>query len=145
VCGGHARGAGCGDIDGTVRLWDVATHRPTRAPFTVNAGQVYSMALSPDGNTLATGNADDKVRWWNVATRLQIGGPFTDHGGSVGSVAASNPAPQTPADGSLPLLSTAGGADQTRQVLFPSRGTASAVWWTTSALTSRCQSPWRGR
>jgi len=80
-----------GDADGTVRLWDVATHQPIGAPFTVEAGQVDSMALSPDGKTLATGSADGKVRLWDMATRrqLQLGHPGIGQGGPVNSVAFS--------------------------------------------------------
>ena len=63
--------------DGTVRLWDVATHRQIGGPLTGHAGPVTSVAFSPDGTTLASGDDDGTVRLWDVATHRQIGGPLT--------------------------------------------------------------------
>ena len=60
-----------GNADGTVRLWDIASHRQITA-LTGPAGPVTSVALSPDGTTVATGNADGTVRVWDVATHRQI-------------------------------------------------------------------------
>ena len=60
-----------GDIDGAVRLWDVAdpAHpRPLGQPLTSSGtGAVCSVAFSPDGHTLASGNDDGTVRLWDVA------------------------------------------------------------------------------
>ena len=56
-----------GNADGTVRLWDVATHRQITA-LTGPGGPVNSVAFSPDGTTLAAGSADGRVRVWGVAT-----------------------------------------------------------------------------
>ena len=52
--------------DGTVRLWDVATHRQIGGPLTGHTGPVCSVAFSPDGKTLATGGYDKTIRTWNV-------------------------------------------------------------------------------
>ena len=60
-----------GNADGTVRLWDAATHRQITT-LTGPAGAVDSLAFSHDGTTLATGNADGTVRLWDAATRRQI-------------------------------------------------------------------------
>jgi len=60
-----------GNADGTVRLWDVATHRQITA-LTGPGGAVNSVAFSPDGTTLAGGSTDGTVRRWDVATRRQI-------------------------------------------------------------------------
>ena len=63
-----------GNADGTIRLWDVATHRQIAA-LTGPGGPVTSVAFSPDGTTLAAGNADGTVRLWDVATHRQISRP----------------------------------------------------------------------
>ena len=77
-------------VDGTVKLWDVATKTNTatlRGDF-----KVRSVAFSPDGTTLAAGlgdgdDADGTVMLWDVATKTNIAslGPAT----SVHSVAFS--------------------------------------------------------
>jgi hypothetical protein len=60
-----------GNADGTVRLWDVATHRQITA-LTGPGGAVNSVAFSPDGTTLAGGSTGGTVRRWDMATRRQI-------------------------------------------------------------------------
>jgi hypothetical protein len=66
-----------GGFDGTVRLWDVATHRQIGAALTGHTDIVYSVAFSPDGTTLGSGGADGTVRLWDVATHRQIGTTLT--------------------------------------------------------------------
>ena len=51
-----------GSDDGTIRFWDVATHRPIGAPLTGHGGAVLSVAFSPDGRTLASGQHRPTVR-----------------------------------------------------------------------------------
>ncbi|HEY2304898.1 MAG TPA: helix-turn-helix domain-containing protein, partial [Streptosporangiaceae bacterium] len=76
-----------GSADGTVRVWDVATHRQITA-LTGPAGPVKAVAFSPHGTTLATGSADGTVRLWDVATHRQITA-LTGPAGPVTSLAAS--------------------------------------------------------
>jgi WD domain, G-beta repeat len=77
-----------GDVDGTVRLWDVATHQQIGNPLTDSTGGVASMAFSPDGKTLASGNDDGTVRLWDVAYTVDI----------VPQLCASAGRPLTPAE-----------------------------------------------
>jgi WD40 repeat protein len=78
-----------GTADGTVQLWDVASHHQTGSLSTGSHGAVLSLAFSRDGNTLASGSADGTVRLWDVATRQQIGDPLGADTGAVFSVAFS--------------------------------------------------------
>jgi WD40 repeat protein len=78
-----------GSYDGTVRLWDVATHRQIGAPLAGHDGQVYSVAFSRDGKTVASGADNGLVRLWDVATHRQIGAPLAGHDREVDSVAFS--------------------------------------------------------
>ena len=59
--------------------------------FTTLSGHtadVYDVAYSPDGGTVATGSADGTVRLWNVATG-QLSSTLTGHGRAVRAVAYS--------------------------------------------------------
>jgi RNA polymerase sigma factor (sigma-70 family) len=63
--------SGAGDTennDGTVRLWDVATGKESRA-LKGHDGKVRAYTFSPDGKTLATAGADGKVILWDLGSK----------------------------------------------------------------------------
>src|SRR5262249_12826136 len=53
---------------GVVRLWDPATGRDVRTPFTGHAGRVEGVAFAPDGKPVAAGDRDGQVKLWTPAT-----------------------------------------------------------------------------
>jgi WD40 repeat protein len=77
------------NLEGTVRLWDVATGRPISSHFIGHGGPFDAVAFSPDGKTLAVVYPDSTVQLWDVATGRPIGGRLTGGTGIAGSVAFS--------------------------------------------------------
>ena len=95
--------SGSGSIEGeddvTVRLWDVASGEEI-ATVEVPVGHgVWSVAFSPDGNTLAWGAALGGVTLWDVTSRREIA--FIEKGGP--------PAAFSP-DGAILFFDSGGGA-----------------------------------
>jgi WD40 repeat protein len=72
---------------GEIRLWDVATHQPI-ATLHGHAGNIYGVAFSPDGKTLASGGADSTVILWDLAARRPVAS-LAGHTSRVHTVAFS--------------------------------------------------------
>jgi WD40 repeat protein len=53
-------------LDRTIKLWQAATGR-LLASSQGHTGAVYSIAWSPDANTLASGSDDRTVKLWDAA------------------------------------------------------------------------------
>jgi WD40 repeat protein len=70
-------------------LWDVSRRIALGEPLTGHCSYVYSVAFSPNGNTLASGSKDGTVRLWDVSQRKLIGEPLTGHSRSIDSLAFS--------------------------------------------------------
>jgi WD40 repeat protein len=103
-------------LHGSVNLkrWDLVTDR--EIPLLVGRrGTVWSMALSPDGTTLATGMDDGTVTLWNAAT-LQEQATLSGHKEAVYCMAFSP-------DGGILATSSAWGEDNGRIIIYdlPSR------------------------
>lgn len=66
---------------GEVRQWDLSDGRLFYV-FEGHKDTLYSIALSPDGKTLATGSYDQKIKLWNVETGEEIR-TLSGHNGCV--------------------------------------------------------------
>jgi WD40 repeat protein/serine/threonine protein kinase/Flp pilus assembly protein TadD len=66
-----------GSLDGTVRLWDVATGRELQT-LTAESGAITCVAFGRDGGILAAGSASGLVTLWDLATNQPIR-TFTAH------------------------------------------------------------------
>jgi hypothetical protein len=124
-----------GGVDGTIRLWDVATRRPLAKLLIDTCCTVWSVAFSPDGKTLASTSsagtpppvAPGMIQLWDVATRRPLGRPITDETSAV-VTAAFSPSGKTlawgSADGTIRFLDVA----THRQLGAPLTGHTDAVW-----------------
>jgi len=80
-----------GSGDGTVRLWDVATHQQIGVPLGnfSPANLFESVAFSPNGKIVAAARQDGVIRLWDVATHQLIGTLLTADVSTIYSIAIS--------------------------------------------------------
>jgi WD40 repeat protein len=79
-----------GRSDGTVQLFDVATHRLLATPPRQHTPlPVNDVEFSPDGKTFATAGADHAVLLWSVADPAAPPKPLLGHTRAVNSIAFS--------------------------------------------------------
>ena len=86
-----------GSVDSTIKLWNLKTGDLLRT-LTGHEEAVVSVAISPDGQTLASGSEDKTIKLWNLKTGDLLR-TLTGHENYVYSVAIS-PDGQTLASGS---------------------------------------------
>ncbi|MCX5097821.1 caspase family protein [Streptomyces sp. NBC_00365] len=80
-----------GSVDGTARVWDLASGRPIGEPLTGHRGAVVAVACTVlDGKPVAvTGSVDGTARVWDLASGQPIGNPLTGHHRRVEAVACT--------------------------------------------------------
>ncbi|KAB8184488.1 caspase, EACC1-associated type [Microbispora catharanthi] len=124
-------------LEPQARVWDPASGRLMRMiPGSIveeHDSGIFSMALSPDRKTLATGHGDNKIRLWDVATgRLEN----TLVGHSQGrETLGTGPSPSVAGVGAIPALAfspdgtilASGGVDTTVRLWNPETGDSRQV------------------
>jgi len=74
-------GSGENAVEGEITIWDTDAGAAVRK-ITGHRDTIYSLALSPDGQTLASGSYDQKIKLWNVADGHEIR-TLSGHNGAV--------------------------------------------------------------
>jgi WD40 repeat protein/TolB-like protein len=92
-------------------LYNPETGEKRRDFESINAGSIFSLAISPDGKLVATGHSDGNARLWNVSEGKVLH-TLQRHSGDVSSIAFSP-------DGKSILT---GGTDKTMRVWDPATG-----------------------
>jgi WD40 repeat protein len=77
-----------GSLDGTMCKWDCDTGLLVGEPWKGEGGWIWTLALSPDGRTIACGREDGNVQRWNTDGEM-IEHDWTDHSGAVRSLSWS--------------------------------------------------------
>ena len=73
-----------------IDLWDLQSLSRLGKLRTINGGEAFGVALSPDGRVLVTNGVDGNVARWDLAKRSMIGGPARATKG-IGYSAAFSP------------------------------------------------------
>jgi RNA polymerase sigma factor (sigma-70 family) len=76
------------EVDGKVHVWDVATGKEQQQ-LDSHQWILRSMALSPDGKTVAAGTVYSTIRLWNLATGRELFPDPPGHNSPVNAVAYS--------------------------------------------------------
>ena len=98
-----------------------AASLPGLAVLTGHTDDIFSVAFSPDGKTVASGSGDHSVRLWDVAAHRLTGSPLVGHTGRVESVVFS-PDGKTLATGSRDNSVRLWDVASHRQLGFPLTG-----------------------
>ncbi len=85
---------------GELILWDLSGSQVVSTTRTIHGHNVWTVAFSPDGRTLATGSGDETIQLWDVSSGDAVGGPILGHEFAVTSLAFS-PDGRTLASGGL--------------------------------------------
>lgn len=78
-----------GNRDGSILIWDVASHQLLGEPLAADKGAIYSVAFSPSGRTLASGGQEGTVRLWDVESHRPVGELGAGRNIAVSSIAFS--------------------------------------------------------
>jgi WD40 repeat protein len=62
---------GCHNDGGVLQAWQVATNERVR-DFKGHTDEIWAVAVSPDGKSMASGSADKTARLWELATGKEI-------------------------------------------------------------------------
>jgi WD40 repeat protein len=71
-----------GSEDGTMRKWNCDTGLVVGEPWKCEGGDVYALALSPDGKMIACGRGDGSIQRWNTDGEM-IEGVWPGHSEAV--------------------------------------------------------------
>ena len=74
-------------LDKTIKIWNLGSGRLLRT-LTGHSDWVRSVAISPDGQLLASGSSDKTIKIWNLGSGRLLR-TLTGHSDPVGSVAFS--------------------------------------------------------
>jgi WD40 repeat protein len=77
-----------GSSDYSIRTWDTASWKQTRAILDAHISSVFAIAISPNGRILASTSIDNTAQLWNLDNNQPIGS-FILHADSVFSVSFS--------------------------------------------------------
>jgi WD40 repeat protein len=78
-----------GGEENTVQIWNVETGEELRPPLRGHNGEVYALAVSPDGRWLASGGEDSEVKVWDTHNKFRLARNLRGHTGLVSSLAFS--------------------------------------------------------